>query len=526
MPARIPASSRGLAFSTFAPLFRAQSVCMQLHLVTSRTTEPAALVVPLLQADDLPARLAELADWIGISRAGLQAGFRGKAGDLQTHYREADGVLQTVYLLGLGNTRQPHQWRQTVRTFFHQQKQQLPARVQIDLSHESLPLDGAALVDACVSGALLARYRINAYATIDVEVPAIQSDEFHLDIVVKEASDHLQAALGTARHAAEIQRGIMALVDAPANRKRPQRLADWATKAGERYGFSVEVFQKDRLEREGFHGLLSVNRGSEDAAVFILLQYEGPNARGPKFGLVGKGVTFDTGGLSIKPSTNMHYMKSDMGGAAAVLGTVAYAAARQLPISLVAAVPVTDNSVDSLSIKPSDVIESYSGKRIEVIDTDAEGRLILADGLAYLIKHHQPEVLVDVATLTGSCIRALGYVAGGLFSQNDELADQLYRSGQATGERLWRLPLWDDYADWIKSDVADVKNYSGKPMAGATTAGKFLEHFTDGHPRWAHLDVAGMAVSDSPYSRQKSATGFGPRLLTDFFERVLADESA
>ena len=498
---------------------------MQLHLVTSRTTESAALVVPLLQADDLDARLRELADWIGVSARGLRAGFRANAGEVQTHYREVGEVLQPVYLLGLGSTRRAHQWRQTVRGFCYDHRQSLPARVQIDLSHESLPLDGAALVDACVSGALLAQYRINTYATVDAEVPVFQSDALHLDVVVAEASDRLQTALDTARHAAEIQRGIMALVDAPANKKRPQRLADWATAAGKSYGFEVAVYDKGWLEAQGFGGLLAVNRGSEDAAVFILLEYRGPNATGPKFGLVGKGVTFDTGGLSIKPSTNMHYMKSDMGGAAAVLGTVAFAAARRLPVHLVAAVPVTDNSVDALAIKPSDVIESFSGKTIEVIDTDAEGRLCLADGLAYLIKHYQPEVLIDVATLTGSCIRALGYVAGGLFSQNDELADQLYAAGQATGERLWRLPLWDDYGDWIKSDVADVKNYSGKPMAGATTAGKFLEHFTDKHPRWAHLDVAGMAVSDSKFSRQKSATGFGPRLLTAFFEAVLAEEA-
>ena len=496
---------------------------MQLHLVTSRTPEAAAVVVPLLQADDLQDRLARLADWIGVSSKGLQSGFTAAAGALQTHYREADGVVQAFHLLGLGNTRQAHQWRQSVRGFFYDQRDSLPARVQIDLSHETLPLDGAALVDACVSGALLARYRINSYATVDAAATTFQSDAFHLDVVVDEAGAHLQTALETARHAADIQQDIMALVDAPANKKRPQDLADYAVNAGARYGFSVEIFDKARLEAEGFHGVLGVNRGSEDPAVFILMQYEGPAARGPQIGLVGKGVTFDTGGLSIKPSANMHYMKSDMGGAAAVMGAVAFAAARQMPLDIVAAVPATDNSVDALSIKPSDVIGSYSGKTIEVIDTDAEGRLCLADGLAYLNRHFSPDVLIDVATLTGSCIRTLGYVAGGLFSQNDELADQLYAAGQRTGERLWRLPLWDDYAEWIKSDMADVKNYSGKPMAGATTAGKFLEHFTDQHPRWAHLDVAGMAVSDSKFSRQKSATGFGPRLLTAFFEHLLAD---
>ena len=497
---------------------------MQLHLVPNRTQDAAALVVPLLQADDLTARLAEIGRWLNVNAEGLQATYTAEAGEVQTHYLKTAKAVQTVYLVGLGNTRLAHQWRQTLRGFFYDHKNKLGTRVQVDLTHGELDLDGAALVDACVSGALLSRYRIGAYTSEAADTTGFLSEELHFDVVVQTPTDKLREAMQTARHAADIQQGIMALVDAPANRKRPRRLADWAVNAGKQYGFSVEVFEKPRLEKEGFHGLLAVNRGSEDAAIFILMEYKGKGATGPKFGLVGKGVTFDTGGLSIKPSTNMHYMKSDMGGAAAVLGTMAYAAARELPVHLIAAVPVTDNSVDSLSIKPSDVIESYSGKTIEVIDTDAEGRLILADGLAYLVKHHQPDVLLDLATLTGSCIRALGYVAGGLFSQNDELAEQLYAAGQRTGERLWRLPLWDDYGDWIKSDVADVKNYSGKPMAGATTAGKFLEHFTNGHGRWAHLDIAGMAVSDSKFSRQKSATGFGPRLLTDFFEAVLAAE--
>jgi leucyl aminopeptidase len=173
-----------------------------------------------------------------------------------------------------------------------------------------------------------------------------------------------------------------------------------------------------------------------------------------------------------------------------------------------------------LSIKPSDVIESYSGKTIEIIDTDAEGRLILADGLAYMEKHFSPEIMIDLATLTGSAIRALGTVAGALFSNNDDLADDLYNCGQTTGERLWRLPMWDDYASQMNSDVADVKNFSGRPTAGAITAAKFLEHFINKHPKWAHLDIAGMAVADSEYATQKSATAYGIRLMIEFLSKL------
>jgi leucyl aminopeptidase len=235
---------------------------------------------------------------------------------------------------------------------------------------------------------------------------------------------------------------------------------------------------------------------------------------------VGKGVTFDTGGISIKPSSNMHYMKSDMGGAAAVLGIVELAARLKLPFHLVGAIPATENSVDAKSIRPGDVIGSYNGKTIEVIDTDAEGRLILADGLSYVVRHFQPEVLIDLATLTGSCIRALGTYAGGLFANNDELANSLLQAGEATGERLWRLPLWDEYRKELNSDVADIKNFSGSPAAGAITAAKFLEDFIEKHANWAHLDIAGMAMADSEFSSQKSATGFGIRLLLEFLQKL------
>jgi leucyl aminopeptidase len=231
---------------------------------------------------------------------------------------------------------------------------------------------------------------------------------------------------------------------------------------------------------------------------------------------VGKGVTFDTGGLSIKPSTNMHYMKSDMGGAAAVLGTMEAAARLQLPLHLYGIVPSTDNSVDARAVKPSEVISSYSGRTIEVIDTDAEGRLILADGLAFTVRNHRPEVVIDLATLTGSAVRTFGYQVGALFSNNDELANALFDAGETSGERVWRLPLHAAYAEEMKSDIADIKNLGSRPVAGAITAAKFLEFFIGDHPRWAHLDIAGVAFGDSPFATGKVATGFGIRLLLTY----------
>jgi len=253
-----------------------------------------------------------------------------------------------------------------------------------------------------------------------------------------------------------------------------------------------------------------------------VLEYKPATAQtGQTIGLVGKGVTFDTGGISIKDSTNMHLMKSDMGGAAAVLGTVELAAKLQLPVHLVGVIPSTENSVDGDSTKPGDVIGSYAGKTIEVIDTDAEGRLILADALAYVIKNHQPDVLIDLATLTGSVIGTLGYVAAGLFTTNDTLANTLLNVSDKTGEKLWRLPMWDDYKEDLKSDVADVKNYHGKPFAGAIMGAKFLEVFTSKHPAWAHLDIAGTAFTDSEFGSQKNATAYGIRLLTTYLSQLI-----
>jgi len=265
---------------------------------------------------------------------------------------------------------------------------------------------------------------------------------------------------------------------------------------------------------------LAVGRGStENPARFIVMEFNNSSEKNKKIGLVGKGVTFDTGGISIKGSTSMSYMKSDMGGAGAVLGAMELAAKLKLPVHLIGVIPSTENCVDGNALKPSEVISSYSGKTIEVIDTDAEGRLILADGLSYIKKNFEPDVIIDLATLTGNCIAALGYAAAGLLSNNDELANQLLEIGQETGEKLWRLPLWDDYKDMMNSDVADIKNLSSAPVAGAITAAKFLEFFIDGHTNWAHLDIAGLAFGDSEFAKMKSATAYGVNLLTAFLRK-------
>ncbi|NJB86877.1 leucyl aminopeptidase [Lewinella marina] len=318
---------------------------------------------------------------------------------------------------------------------------------------------------------------------------------------------------------ASVQNRVRALVDAPANKKRAQDLAAWAVDSGKAYGYAVKVLDKKACLDEGLHALLAVNRGSEDPAVLIVSEYRGAPDRQEVTAIIGKGITFDTGGVSIKGSQNLHLMKSDMGGAAATFGAVEAAARLQLPVNLVGIVPATDNSVDALSIKPSDVIESHAGKTIEIIDTDAEGRLVMADGLSYAVKHFNPTTLIDVATLTGSAVRTFGYVCAATLSKNEELVEQFRRAGDAAGERVWPLPPWDDFAKGLESDVADVKNFSGNPLHGATDAFKFLENFTHGHERYIHFDIAGVALKQGSFAKDRQATGFGVRLFVEWLRQ-------
>jgi leucyl aminopeptidase len=363
---------------------------------------------------------------------------------------------------------------------------------------------------------LLGSYKIGKFKTTsDAKKAAETNRSLHW---VHPKTKNLEIAINKGLQTAETYLQIFDLVNAPGNKKTPQHITDWALNSSKNFGYKVAVLEKDELIKQGFGALLAVNRGSEVPAKMLLLSYKHPEFKGKKVGLVGKGVTFDTGGISIKGSNNMHLMKSDMGGAAAVLGVFELAARLNLKANLVGAVPLTDNSVDSLSIKPGDVIDSYSGKSIEIIDTDAEGRLILADGLSYLVKNEQPDILIDLATLTGSAVQTFGYHCGALFSSNENLIKDLQSAGQKVNENVWPLPIWDVYTEDIESDVADVKNYSGKPVAGAISAAKFLEFFTDNHSAWAHLDIAGVAFGSGIFGKERHAKGFGINLITRFLE--------
>ena len=299
----------------------------------------------------------------------------------------------------------------------------------------------------------------------------------------------------------------------PGNVCTPSYLTEIARQLARAYHFKITVLSRAQMEKEGMGALLSVAQGSHEEPRFIALEYRGAG-RGAPICLVGKGVTFDSGGISLKPAEKMEEMKYDMSGAAAVLGTFETLGQLKPPVNVVGLIPATENLPSGTATRPGDVVRSHFGKTIEVVNTDAEGRLILADALSYA-RRYRPACVLDAATLTGAVVIGLGHHAVGLMGNDDRLLDEVRHAGDRAGERCWPLPLWDEYREQIRSDVADVKNTGGRP-AGSITAGWFLREFVDGFP-WAHLDIAGTAYADAERpGMAKGPTGLGVRLFSEF----------
>jgi leucyl aminopeptidase len=309
------------------------------------------------------------------------------------------------------------------------------------------------------------------------------------------------------------------LVNEPAISLNAEQMGKSLKKLGKEAGFKVEIFGKDKIKALKMGGLMAVNTGSIDPPTFNVLEYKPESAVNTRpYVLVGKGVTYDTGGLSLKPSDAMVGMKADMGGAAAVAGAFLAVAKNKLPIHLVGLIPSTDNRPGGNAITPGDVITIADGSTVEVLNTDAEGRLILADALVYA-KKYKPTLVIDLATLTGAAVAAIGKEAMVMMgTASEEMKQQLKEAGNETYERLVEFPLWEEYRDYLKSDIADLKNVGGR-MAGAITAGMFLKHFTD-YP-WIHLDIAGTVYLDTPdHYKGKNGTGAGVRLLYHYFKTL------
>jgi aminopeptidase A. Metallo peptidase. MEROPS family M17 len=296
----------------------------------------------------------------------------------------------------------------------------------------------------------------------------------------------------------------------PPNRCTPQYLAETAQQLGKDWGLKVKVLDRSAMEKLGMGALLAVSAGSHRPPQFIVMEYMGGKAKSRPLVLVGKGITFDTGGISLKPAPEMDEMKFDMCGAASVLGTMRALAEMKLPLNVVALIPTCENMPGGAATRPGDVVKSLSGQTIEILNTDAEGRLILCDALTYA-ERFEPTLVVDVATLTGACVIALGHEAAGLLSNDEGLRNELQAAGEYSGDRAWPLPLWEEYQEGLKSNFADLANIAGR-AGGTITAATFLSNFTQRY-RWAHLDIAGVAWKSG---KEKGATGRPVRLFCRF----------
>jgi leucyl aminopeptidase len=460
------------------------------------------LTIGAWEGEPLPGQLANLlenGDWEGRFKQALVLYPRGVL------------PARRLLLIGLGKRAQISFDRLCeVAAVAAQRARELKVeRYAFDLpKSEGLALAGTA--QALVEGSLLGLYRFQEYKTSLTDDDRREIAELTIISSIKENGLQHSAELGQA-----IARGVALardLANGPGNDVTPTRLAEAAQAVGERTGIQVTVLGLDELKAQGFGGILGVGRGSAQEPRFIIMEHGAELAGARTICLVGKGITFDTGGISIKPAENMDLMKMDMGGAAAVLGTMQVVGELNLPIHVVGLVGAAENMPSGTAYKPGDILKTLSGKTIEVLNTDAEGRIVLADAL-YYAQRYQPDGIIDLATLTGAITVALGPHATGIMSNDDELANRIAQAGETTGERVWRMPLWEPYKEMVKSDIADVKNSTGR-LGGAITAAAFLANFVGDYP-WVHMDIAGTAWTDQkPKSyTPKGATGVGVRLL-------------
>ena len=381
-----------------------------------------------------------------------------------------------------------------------------------DLAEESIPAREAGR--AAAEGAVLGGYVFDELKAKDAERPRVPVDEL---VLLEKVADRAREIEVGASIGAAVARGAnlaRTLGNLPGNVATPRYLAETAERIAADHGMAATILGPAELEAEGLGALLAVSRGSVEEPRLIVLEHRKGPEGGKPLVLLGKGLTFDAGGISIKPAHGMEEMKFDMSGGGAVLGAMQAIGELGLAVNVIGVVPSSENLLSGAAMKPGDVVRSHLGKTIEVVNTDAEGRLILADALSYL-RRFDPAAVVDAATLTGSCVIALGHQASAAMGNDEALLEEIRAAGERSGERVWPLPMYEEYREQIKSDYADVKNTGGRP-AGTITAGWFLREFVGDFP-WVHLDVAGTAYGDGklPY-QTKGATGAPARLFVEW----------
>ena len=445
--------------------------------------------------------------------------FTGKAGDTLVVSAVRQDRPITLIFIGLGNTTvredMLEQYRRALGSMIRTAE-----KLKIDtlacplIKPESLTVSTRELVQETTATTLMAHYQFRDFFT---QPDKTETQDIILTLCMQEAdfdeADHGRTIGLRIGHAVNQARYWD---DLPGNHLTPTLFAEHMRNIAQTHDLTLTVLGKTELCSLGMGGICAVGQGSIEEPRMVIMEYHAENKNAPVIALVGKGITFDTGGISIKPSGGMEAMKDDMAGAAAVVSTIAAISHLKPSVNVIALAPLAENMPSGTATRPGDIIRFYNGTTAEVKNTDAEGRLILADALAYAAKNYKPDIMIDIATLTGACIYALGPFFAGLLSRHDALAESILASGCRTGDRCWRLPMTDDYRAAIKSDVADICNTGNeKYRAGTITAGFFLSNFV-GDTTWAHLDIAGTSynVPDRSYYRS-GGTGFGVRLLID-----------
>jgi len=453
-----------------------------------------------------------------IAKAKKLKEFKGGQGEEVTFYGPPGIKVSRVIFMGLGKLEKLN--TESLRAFSGKAvkkciNMKLPEVLIVLPSAKKIKMEMPFHLEAVIEGAYLGNHLFDKYKD-EKKHSMLKKISFLVKPDVAEGYGKLLKSITTICEGTIFARD---LINTPSNDKKPEQFTKIIADTAKKEKLKVKIFDEKELKRKKFGALLAVAAGSESKPRMIVLEY---NPKGAKktVALVGKGVTFDSGGINLKPTGSLEEMKSDMSGAAAVAATLIVLAKLKPKTKVIGIIPVVENMPSGNASRPGDIVKSYSGKTVEILNTDAEGRLILIDAISYVIKQYKPQVLIDVATLTGACVVALGEKIAGVFSSDIELAQSIVKSGEKTYERCWHMPLPDDYKEDLKSDFADLKNIAGSRWGGAITAALFLSEFV-GDTKWAHIDIAGPS-----YMKKGNAycgvggTGFGVRLFCDLLEKL------
>jgi leucyl aminopeptidase len=468
--------------------------------------------------------LAELDKACGgqISAATRAGDFSGKLWSQVTLYNSKPAGPRRIQLLGVGKAGSIdlERMRQAAARAVAKAVELHALEVSI-LFPRSSTYDDGNVAQALAEGSVLGEYRFDKYRTANEDHSKLEK----VSLIAVERVDRSAAAAGVedGETLAAAVCKTRDMVNAPANELTPTEMAERAAKSAREFGYRCRILERRDMERQKMAGMLAVSAGSDQPPKFIVLEYEGAGRRAPRYVFVGKGLTFDAGGICIKPAPKMDEMKGDMGGGAAVIGALEAAARLELPARVVGLVPCSENLLGGSAYRPGDILSMANGTTVMIENTDAEGRLILADALVYA-QRYKPQAIVDLATLTGAALIALGQVATAVLGTDRQLVHDLKKAGERSFERLWELPLWEEFEELIRSPIADIKNSGGK-HGGTITAAAFLKHFVKDTP-WAHLDIAGTSYLDKAEGyRPQGGTGVGVRLLIEYLRGQIEYES-